>query len=508
MSQLRLGPSRLPSETPVADGERRGKGRPDRLWQLVVLLAVLTGLGMRAWSVLGSRAQLNSDEAVEALITVDLLHHGHLPTFFWGQWYGGTAQVPVTAAVMKVIGERSIAIPLVQFGEGLLQAVLVWRIGIRELGARRALLAGALVWVWPAAFVLLQSRPYLFYEITVCFGLVVMLMALRVADRPRDWLRWAGMGLAAGLAFWTSPQSLYYLLPVSLWLLLRLRQSVWRAWAALPTALLGATPWLVANVRHDWRSLSPNHLPDNWLDRLAALVRQGLPLSLGLRISDSLRWLLPGAALLYVAACVALALAFRPAVRGRALHLYVLCAFPVVYAVIPVLRTVANGRYFMFLGAPIALALSSLARRHVYSTGLLLGCTVISLGGTAGYTAHNRPQPTGPVSALLQARGVTHAFAGYWTAYKLTWESHEKVTASPMIFVRNWQYFQAVDGADRIAIVYSSWPGDVKAAIAMQAWLAANKVNVEERQLPGYTVFLPARDVNRADIPTAALVTP
>lgn len=487
-----------------------GPGRRTAGWPAAAVLAVLAGAAVRVWAVSGSGSELNSDEAIEGLIAIHLLHSGELPAFFWGQWYGGTAEAVAVAGVMRLVGENALAMQLVQLAEGLLQAVLVWRIGLRLLDPRRAVLAGLLVWAWPAAFVLLQARPYLFYELTIVSGLLVLLLALRVADRPAGRAGWAVLGLAAGVAFWSSPQSLYYLLPAGLWLLARLRRvALRRCWPAVPAAVLGAAPWLLTNMLHGWRSLRTNEVPDGPLDRLSALAHTGLPTSLGLKVPVGQQWLGPGAQLLYVLACLGLAFAVRPALRRRSLHLLVLATFPVVYALVPVLAEATNGRYFVFLGAPLALALASVAWGRAAAAALLLGCTVLTVVGVERTPeSPRRLPPTAAVSALLSARGVPYAYAGYWTSYKLTWESREAVVATPMTFVRYRPYDRAVAAAPRVGLVYNAWPDEQAAAAAMRAWLRATGTAYEEQQVAGYTVLLPDRDLDRGQIPATAAVDP
>lgn len=483
--------------------------RAQSLWRALLLLALLTGIAVRVWAVVNPSSQVNSDNAVEGLMAVRLLRDGSFPAFFWGQAYGGTVELLPVAGVMWLVGERAVAIQLVQFGEGLLQAVIVWRIGLRILGPQRAALAGMLVWVFPAAFILVQGTLYLFYESTAVCGLLVMLLALRVVDRPSDRLSWAAMGLAGGVAFWSSPLSLLFLVPVSLWLLARLRTRARYAWPAVLPAVLGATPWLVANVRSGWTSLMPAVVPDGPADRLRVMVRAGLPTALGLRVPLSEAWIFPGARWVYVLVCLALLAALLPAVRRSSLHLVVLLTFPFIFAATPVVSALDNGRYYIYLAGPLALALSSLTPTLVARAGVLTACTVLTVIGVSRAPGTQVPlPPTGPVTALLASRGVSHAYGGYWTAYKLTWESSESVICTPMYFVRDRQYDQAVAASDRVALIYNIMPGEPVKAAGMRAFLVRTGVRFEEVKAGGYTVFLPEQAIHREQIPPEGFAIP
>ncbi len=517
MSELRLGPRR----PPVPAGTPKRLGWPETVWRLVVLLAVLAGIGVRVWSVLGPRSRLSSDEAIEGLMAAGLLHHGTITAFYWGQWYGGTAEAVLVAGIMRVVGETTAAMILVQYAEGALAAVLVWRIGLRTLDAGRAALAGALAWVWPVAFVLFQSRPFTFYQLTVCSGLVVLLMALRVGERPAGRLSWAMLGLAAGLAFWTSPQSLYYLLPVCIWLPGRLGlRQLRHGWPAPLLAVVGAGPWLLSNIAHGWPSLQANSaVQDSARSRLLTLLDQGLPVSLGLRLPNTLAWVGPEGELGYQLAVVVLAVVGVQAVRrntGRLLlvrmgplYALVLVIFPVVYAAIPAVAHVGNGRYFIFLGAPLAIAFSSLAATPVVRAAVLAGCTALTLVAFPKAVAtQTDPGSTKQLSQALLGRGITFAYAGYWTSYKLTWESRERVIASPMLYVRYRHYDEQVATADRIAVVYSDSDHEQPQAAAMRVWLTATGTSFVEARARGYDIYLPDRDLSRAEIPPEARAVP
>ena len=488
-------------------GARGRPGRAESMWRVLLLLALLTGLAIRIWAMLGPRGLVSSDEAIEGLMAVRLLHHGTFPVFYWGQAYGGTVELLPVAALMWVVGETTAAVQSVQFVEGLVQAVLVWRIGLRILGPQRAALAGMLVWVFPAAFILVQGTLYLFYESTAVCGLLVMLMALRVVERPADRLSWALMGLAGGVAFWSSPLSLLFLLPVLLWLLAKLRTKALYAWPAVLPAVVGVSPWLVSNVRRGWTSLVPAVVPDGPLDRLRAMVRAGLPTALGLRVPTTEAWIFPGARWIYPLVGVALLFAFLPAVRRSSLHLVVLLAFPVIFAATPVLSLVDNARYYIYLAGPLALAISSLTLTRVARATVLTACTVLTVIGVARVPETQLP-PTGPVTALLASRGVSHAYAGYWTSYKLTWESSESISCTPMFFVRDVQLDQAVAASDRVALIYNVMPGEQVKEAGMRAFLVRTGVRFEEVKTGGYTVFLPDRALHREQIPPEGLNIP
>ena len=65
------------------------------------------------------------------------------------------------------------------------------------------------------------------------------------------------------------------------------------------------------------------------------------------------------------------------------------------------------------------------------------------------------PADIGPLVELLEARGVDRVLANYWIAYRLTFESEERVIASPFGFWRYRPYRDAVAAEPRPAHVFA-----------------------------------------------------
>ena len=239
------GPGRAPAGWP-------GPGR------LAVGLSILVGVVLRAIVLLTALGRPDSDEVITGLMARHLY-----PAYFWGQHYGGTLELLPVAASLRLFGMSvpGLRVPTVVLAA--VNAVLVWRCARRMMGPGQAQVAGLLAWVWPAAAVWFGVREQLFYVPTLTLGLAALLLALRLADGPPRWNRWewAGLGLALGLGWWTSPNIIYFLLPVAAVVFLP-RSGEHRMAAvggglavALGAAVVGALPWLITNVGSGLRSL-------------------------------------------------------------------------------------------------------------------------------------------------------------------------------------------------------------------------------------------------------------
>ena len=223
---------------------------------LIALSGAAVGAALRVWAVLLPQGALDADEAVVGLMTHGILH-GTLPVFFPGQGYGGTQESFLAAPLVAVFGLETWAIRIVVMALWAASAILVWRIGLRVLDERRAVLAATLFWIWPTYFDWKSTRAHGFYGAELFLGLVILLVVLRLAERVtrRDLVL---LGLALGCGLWSSPQVAIVALPALGWLVWRRREVLARVDVRRSRRLSSARlPWLLGNLRHDWYSLHP-----------------------------------------------------------------------------------------------------------------------------------------------------------------------------------------------------------------------------------------------------------
>ncbi|MHB8464994.1 MAG: glycosyltransferase family 39 protein, partial [Acidimicrobiales bacterium] len=410
---------------------------------MVIALGVAAGLAIRIVLLRTSVGVLDSDEAVVGLMARHF-NAGSFRAFFWGQTYGGTLETVITAGVFRVIGTSTAALKAVPLVLNGVAAALVWRIGRRLMGADPAILAGLVVWLWPANYLWWSIKARGFYEAALCITLASVLIVLHIA-RDRDgntWTTWAALGLLAGLGWWQTPQVLYILGPAGVWLALVRRGRVAKVAAAVPGLLIGALPWLVANVGHGFASLSPPAapIPGTYSDHLLTFVRDGLPMTFGLRYVYLTRWIVtPHVGVLLYAAFVAVLV---PGVlqrrKGSWLVALILVAYPFLHAVLTLSSVVAEGRYTLFLLPWLALAMARACRHWLAATallGVILCVSVIGLLDLRGQTSPYAPDHRVPTSLTglersLTDHGITRVWANYWIAYRVTFDTRERIIAA------------------------------------------------------------------------------
>ena len=165
------------------------------------------------------------------------------------------------------MGATTFAIRILPILYTAIAALLIWRVGRRTVGEPVAIVAGLLFWLWPPRLLPLLLEPG-FYPSDTVYTALILLVALRAKERP-DARRAGVYGLVLGLAFWQTSQIIPIIVGATVWLVWRAPRILRLAWVAVPAAILGALPWLLWNIRHDWASLHPTAGTDfTYLHRL------------------------------------------------------------------------------------------------------------------------------------------------------------------------------------------------------------------------------------------------
>ncbi len=460
-------------------------------WVLVVLTGAY-GILVRVWLL--AHLPLFGDEAVVGLMGRGILA-GHLDAFFWGQNYGGAEPYAVAAALGPINGG-----PMgLNATPAILAAVAsVLAYGVLRTGrASRSLAAvgGAMVWIWPYAATWNSVREIGFRGATLCCGLVLVLCALRVQQHRAGTATRLILGLAAGAGWWASPEIVYFAVPAVVLLVAgwdrlfsspALDQHRWSGpWHVIPLLLstagiiVGALPWLYANIRSGFASLhlgTPAPPGFGYGTRVSVFFHDVLPSQLGLRTVPGGAWLggnplgqaLFGVVL--VALAVMLVRAAWMARLGRAAAPLVasgvaVVAFPFLYAIFPTSWYWADGRYGVYLpplivllavwSLPSVIVSSSTAGAHtrrrgpmmrtaaaLASVGLLAGAcsTAVIAHESAGIPTHpgaffsGWSDPNQAARQVIRSMATHHlrtAYGDYWTAYDLDFLAPDTVTISP-----------------------------------------------------------------------------
>lgn len=427
----------------------RSLARPGPPGRGFVAAGIVLGIALRLWVLTSPIGALDADEAVWGLMARHALD-GELATFFWGQAYGGTQETLLAAPVLALAPTDPLALRLVPMLLFAVAALLVWRVGLRTVGDPAATTAAVLFWIAPAYLVWKSTRAHGFYGTAIVLALAILLLALRLRERDSP-LDLAALGLALGLGWWATPQIAFVAVPALAWLVWR-RPAVLRGvWIVLPAFLAGAAPWFAWNLDHGWASLQ-RPFPsggDTYVDHLRTFFFATLPTMLGLRAPFTLEWPLGelvGRALeaLALAGFVWLVLRRR---RRREILLAVGSLYPLLQSISPFSVLNEEPRYLVLLAPVIALLLGELAARTAATRWLAFAAAAgLSVAGLASMASvHLAVPPVGgkrvpadlePALRALEEAGVDRVLAHYSIAYRITFESDERILATSTSQVR------------------------------------------------------------------------
>jgi len=407
---------------------------------LMVALTAAAGVVLRVWTYRSALTIPNSDEALIGLM-VSHAEHGQFTTFFWGRPYGGTQEVLLAVPLFWLFGPSYLALRMVPIVLSGVATFLIWRVGRRTIGEPAAAVAAGLFWVWPPFDFLQFVRAQGFYASGVVYCALLVLLALRVVEKP-DRVRVGLFGLVLGLAFWQSAQITPIALVAIGWAVWRAPGCLRHAWVAAALAVLGALPWLVWNVGHNFASLSQNPGLKTYEHSLRLLASPILPMTVGLRAPYTARLLVPSSALTWLIYVALLGLfvygAYRARGRSSALLYWVVAVFPLLYALPRKTSFISfYPQYTTILTPLLALLFAQIATTHLRGAALLaLGCavTAVSLHRMEAWLAIPQPLPPTPRSyapliSTLDGLGLDRVYADYWIAYRVDFDTHERIIA-------------------------------------------------------------------------------
>lgn len=429
---------------------------------------LVIGVALRAWILLVPRlGKLDADESVSGLMARHFAD-GEFTAFFWGQSYGGTAEVALTAVLFKLLGPSTLLPKVVTIGLHGLGAWLTWRVGLRLFEKKTAAIAGALAWAWPTYAVWKSNRLMGFYALGLVLVMAVALLVIRIEERPRP-SELLLLGFITGLGWWTHPTVLFVAVPAAIWLIFRRPRLLIFLPVVVIGAILGSLPWLWSNLANDWHSLDnplvATSLAQYW-DALRGLFIQPLPAALGLRVPGSAKWVFGPVigVTVYVMLLAGLCwLSWRHRYRKLGLLSVVMFGYLTILAVSTHALYRDEPRYLYIVMPILGLLVAQLgteARMHLSLPALLVVFSVAGLFVMSQFPKDPWvPADFKPLIEVLENEGVDRAFAFHTIAYRLSFESEESIIATPIDHpVRYQPYDQAVRNSSQAAYVFAPMP--------------------------------------------------
>lgn len=211
-----------------------GRSAPLIALSLVVAIAV----GLRLYVLTTPVMRLEGDEGVTGVMAQNILN-GDFPMYFGVQSYQGALEQYLQAPLLWVLPDTPFVLRLVQVALVALILVATYLVGTRVTRSRwGGVLAAALLAVGPYYFLWKGIKSHGGYDGALLAGLVMVLAALmlRTDGRRRNVVALV-LGIAAGVAIWENPTSLYLVIPAAIW-----------AIGSARGALLRLLPWGVGGL--------------------------------------------------------------------------------------------------------------------------------------------------------------------------------------------------------------------------------------------------------------------
>jgi hypothetical protein len=433
-----------------------------RRWELP--LAVVLGVVVRyPFWVEARHTPVDGDVAIIGLMA----RHPFASATMWGQPYGSPVEAWIAAALFALLRPDSDTLRLAYFLLGLVLIAAAYVLA-RALDARAALPAAVLMACPSPYFLLLAALPPPMYPTALLLAAGVLALSFRLGGRlaggepARGGL--ALWGLVAGLALWTHLMTAAAVAAGGWWLVHRARGRRIALWPAAVALAVASAPWWgrVAADPQALQMVSVSGRRAGLGEHLAATVpRLHEPIGglLGTHVplvADAPEHVVeaPGvaaaAAVLVYGLAVVLAArrAWRApdagdegAARARVLVIaaaLVLLAFPFPLRASPASIRFLTPAYLPLVALITWAAVAAGGRRRAWTLVLVLAAAHVWTGARLldAWRVADRAAPPfllvdlGPARGLLDAHGVHHAYASYGPAYRLTFETGERVVAS------------------------------------------------------------------------------
>jgi hypothetical protein len=425
---------------------------------MAVVLLLATAVRLPFW-VEGWRTPVDGDTAIVGLMA----RHPFASATLWGQPYGSPVDAWLAAPFLGLLRGREEALRLPAFLLSLGLVATAYALGA-ALHPRAGLPAALLLCCPPAYLLLMASLPPPLYAATLLLSGLVLVLSARLGGRlesgPPPVAGLVAWGTLSGLAVWTHLMAAAPVGAAGVHLVRRAKgrgRSLWPALAALLVSSAPVTLGLIADWRWGTRIVALESRQEGFSEHLANVLPVLHRPVLGLlgghvpTLPDDPTHVLfaPGWTVALLAALYALGLA-AAAVRSRLVGVAGMLAGAIALTVLafpfPLRSSEHTIRYLSAAYVPLAalVAWAPLGRDGPKGRGVSW-CLVLTLAALhllssvrllATWRVTDRRDPPfllldlSPTRRFLAERRISHAFASYEVAYRLTFLTGERIVVS------------------------------------------------------------------------------
>jgi hypothetical protein len=413
------------------------------------------GLLIRLDLLFATQFTIDSDEAIVGLMAKHILEGKGIPCFYYGQHYMGSLEPLCAALFFKLFGMSNVVLKLVP---------LVWSISLipltfflaKKLGTGKfAWFAAILITLPPSALVEWSSRARGGFIEIVVLGTLSFILTLDWLQNKRTKAKTFLIGLLLGLGWWTNNQTLFFMLPIGLFMLLRLITN-WRAVIAhslsgIAGFFIGSSPFWIYNLQNHFASFGMFESTKDVGKNFSGLFESALPIILGARRFWHTEDLFPYAPIIaYAAYGILLLIALLGSIKERRGGAWLLLLFvvttPVIFSLSSFGYLVEAPRYLLpiypALFAALVYGISTVSKKSVplacvFFAGILsLNLASSYLGGLAVpgephiFEGERVSRDHTELIQWLDKNNVHWVRTNYWIGYRLAFETEEQIRFS------------------------------------------------------------------------------
>lgn len=281
-------------------------------------LAIAATVATRLHYLVSADFVIDADEGIVGIMAKHIFDGDDIPTFYYGQHYMGSFEALCAAISFAFFGISSFALKIVPATFAVLLVPVVYCIASRLGGIVAARFAALFLAFPPSALLLWSSMARGGFIEIVFIGALAVLFAIDWlrAERPELKLTML-IGMLLGFGWWVNNQIVFFILPIGLFLGLKLLRLAVPSWlthgaSALIAFFVGGLPFWIYNFEHNFVSFGmlKRAKLSEMAQHLNGVGELALPILLGAKRFWHEEDLFPGSTLIVYALFLSLLLSF------------------------------------------------------------------------------------------------------------------------------------------------------------------------------------------------------
>lgn len=432
--------------------------------RIFAVLLFIVSIGIQSFFIFSTQYGIDSDQAITGLMGKHI-SEGKFPVFFYGHSFNGSIEAAIAGLLFLTFGVSCHVLKLAPMIFGIIFCISMYYLG-REIEDKKTGLFAFIFSLIPPLYLLGHYiAPRTCYIETLVFGNLMFIFLLKaVKDYKVRYIFF--LGLFTGLSFWNSPLSVYYILSTLLFIMIKGRSiiNVKNIFTGLCGFIIGSLPLWIYNFTHSFNSFRLGYSSSaiNIADNLKNLFNFHGQILLVTGIFTKtifgicIYW--------FFLLCITFFL-LSALCKYRSNYLLLFIFFIVVlaiyvnsqYAIINTQRHLLP--LYTFIPIAVAAVCRYLDRFKHTGVFLLIAITGINLYGDISTVETWKPKIIeedkrfSELMDYLLKNNITRLYAPFWTSYKLSFITNEKITCSEYLNESYDGYEKTIEESDSAAFL-------------------------------------------------------